>query len=286
MSGIRSILMWAAGSALLAGAGAARAALVTTITQQAAGTDWTQAGIWSNNAAPSAGNTYEALAGGGPTRLRSPMVNPTTFAGDSLQIDANAEIRFKKPGAGASQTANFPGVGGNPGLILNGGLLNTGDDGAVFTVAGRMSVIASSFWDNTTTGGSYVVSNSREFIFSAVMSGGSPLTLQSGRVSDGTNPAPAWELTGVGNTYSGAWNINQGFLKATSSGSLGTGNIAINSSSSTVYGVLETDYDIYNPAATLTIGQYGVMRLDQNDTFAAVTINGTSLASGVYSYRR
>ena len=78
-----------------------------------------------------AGNTYRLLFNNtafgnnqGNTRIRNPAAaGVQTFPGDSLTMDANTEIRPKAVGA----ILNFPGVGGNPGLILNGGVLGAGD---------------------------------------------------------------------------------------------------------------------------------------------------------------
>src|SRR5437868_5781467 len=83
------------------------------------------AGIWlPGNVLPTAGNTYEVTAGGNPSRIRNPTYGGSTltFPGDSLQLNTNTEIRGKT--ATTPTTINFPGVGGNPGLILNGGNLD------------------------------------------------------------------------------------------------------------------------------------------------------------------
>src|SRR5436309_1862639 len=100
-----------------------RAANFTTTTSEGAGTDW-NANIWSSGAAPTAGNTYELISNGtawgnntGNTRVRNPTAaGVQTFAGDSLTLNTNTDIRMKGSGAAI---LNFPGVGGNPGLILN-----------------------------------------------------------------------------------------------------------------------------------------------------------------------
>src|SRR5256885_550317 len=109
---------------------------LTTTNVQAGGQNWTAA-IWKTNglgsaAAPIAGNTYEAVFNGfsignglNNTRIRNPAAaGVQIFPGDSLMMDTNSELRAKTAGA----ILNFPGVGGNPGLILNGGMLNGGDD--------------------------------------------------------------------------------------------------------------------------------------------------------------
>src|ERR1051325_11402472 len=98
-----------------------RAADLTTTNVQASGSDWTTA-IWRTNgtgaaSTPAAGNTYQTIFNGtfignsnSSTRLRSPAVaGIQTFAGDSLTLNANTELRCKQVGA----ILNFPGVGGN-----------------------------------------------------------------------------------------------------------------------------------------------------------------------------
>src|SRR6185436_9161194 len=135
---------------------------------QGSGANWTAA-IWSNapsgtGVAPAAGNTYELISNGtawgnntANTRVRNPATDGLqTFPGDSLTLNTNTDIRFKR---GASTAAisltisHFPGVGGNPGLILNGGILNPGDD-SVFIATGRIHVASQSILSSGDNGGS------------------------------------------------------------------------------------------------------------------------------------
>src|SRR5437867_7109693 len=110
--------------ALLLWAATISAANLTTAVQQGTAANWLAA-IWQPGpVGPTAGNTYECIAGGGPTRVRNPasgsgdpVIGVKTFPGDSLQLDAVSEIRAK----GIGNTINFPGIGGAPGLIFNGG---------------------------------------------------------------------------------------------------------------------------------------------------------------------
>src|SRR5438270_4309212 len=139
---------------------AGRAANLTTTNIQASGANWTAA-IWKTNApgfatntaagvAPVPGNTYEAVYNGistignglSNTRIRPPTSGNATFPGDSLTMRTNTELRFKAGSTG--NIMNFPGVGGNPGLILNGGVLNGGDD-ATFPIRGYIQVVSPSF---------------------------------------------------------------------------------------------------------------------------------------------
>jgi hypothetical protein len=129
--------------------GTSRAALLSTTANQgsSATTGW-NAAIWRTNVdgvltgvtlSPVAGNTYSCVTNGvafgastANTIIRNPFVSGQapiqTFPGDSLTLTNDTEIRFKRIGSGNVPTCDFPGVGGNPGLILRGGLLNPGDD--------------------------------------------------------------------------------------------------------------------------------------------------------------
>src|SRR5437667_894934 len=127
------------------GVGAALAANFTTTVQESTAQKWTDA-IWNPGpVAPTPGNTYECLPGA-PTRIRNPapgsgdaVIGVKTFPGDSLTMDASSEIRVK----GVGNSVNFPGVGGNPGLIMNGGNIDVGD-GWICPILGVVRVKADS----------------------------------------------------------------------------------------------------------------------------------------------
>ena len=81
---------------------------------------------------------YTAFSGGPPFNY----VSLATFPGDSLILNTNTQIRFKHStnytasGSLVSgvpfnyTTNNFPGNFGQPGLVMNGGLLSAGDSGS------------------------------------------------------------------------------------------------------------------------------------------------------------
>ncbi|MEO7675345.1 MAG: hypothetical protein ABIV39_01110, partial [Verrucomicrobiota bacterium] len=118
--------------------------LIMTNVQGSAAATW--AANWKTNGtgtavAPVAGNTYVMAFNGtsigngaANTRLRNLTAPPPaiqTFPGDTLTVGTNTEFRFKTPNA----IVMFPGVGGNAGLLLDGGMLNSGDDGT-FVIGG------------------------------------------------------------------------------------------------------------------------------------------------------
>src|ERR1039457_4063410 len=137
---------WACALLLMCFPGAGHAGTnLTTTTVQAAGQNWTAA-IWRTDGvgtamSPVTGNTYQTVFNGtsigtgtSNTRIRNPAsAGVQTFPGDSLEMDTNTELRTKQAGA----ILSFPGVNGSPGLILNGGMLNGGDD-ATFTITGAI----------------------------------------------------------------------------------------------------------------------------------------------------
>ena len=277
----------------LAATPSVRAANFTTNTQQAAGANW-NAAIWNPGpVSPTAGSTYEVLVGG---RVRPPdgstgaggtgLDGQTfTFPGDSLTLDGvgfsttgqSGELRLKQGFNGA--TFAFPGVGGNPGLIFNGGILNDGDD-RIMTLSGLARVQAGTTSSINPGGGATTdISAPRAFIFSISLTGGGKLALDYGH-DTGT---PALRIDSSNPLFTGDWLVNSGWLKGAGLNSLGFGNIFLNSTQGA--STLDLDYDLNNPAGSLTLaGTTSKLILDQNLTLGAVTINGTSLTPGVHTF--
>src|SRR6185436_3163699 len=137
------------------------------------------------------------------------------FPGDSLTLNPNTEIRAKAAGA----ILDFPGVDGKPGLILNGGVLNAGDD-AVFSLTGNIQLASTSYIAPGDNGGG-ALKPLRGFNIGGKISGpGKLIIFQAGtQVSQ--------ELSGAQNTFSGGVLVKAGWLKGSAVGSLGTGSITI-----------------------------------------------------------
>ncbi len=277
--------------ALLCASGGANGANFTTTTVQASGAAWTAA-IWQGTA-PTAGNTYQEIANGtafgnnqGNTRIRNPAAaGVQTFPGDSLTMDANTEIRPKAVGA----ILNFPGVGGNPGLILNGGALGAGDT-TVFEWRGLINVVSDSLLSPGDNGAGAII-DGRGMKFVAALAGSGSLIVIQGPIN-----VASVEVTSANNLYSGTWIVKAGYLKGSAAGSLGTGNIRIDPAYA-VSGTLvnpatalaagparfEVMYDI-GSTGSLTLANGGIMILHQSCSFSAVSINGTALTPGAHSY--
>src|SRR3954470_3506010 len=163
----------------------AQAAEFTTTTVQGSGATWSGA-IWQGTA-PTAGNTYRCVSNGvafgnnqANTRIRNPAFagGVQTFPGDSLTLDAHTEIRAKQAGA----ILNFPGVSGNPGLILNGGVLNAGDT-TVFEFRGAIRVVGDSLIAPGDNGAGAIV-NGRGIKLNAALTGSKSLILIQGAVTN------------------------------------------------------------------------------------------------------
>jgi hypothetical protein len=268
-----------------------QAANFTTTTSQGAGQNW-NATIWQGTA-PAAGNTYQCIFNGtafgnatANTRVRNPATaGVQTFVGDSLTLDANTEIRAKN----TSAILNFPGVGGNPGLILNGGVLNAGDT-TVFEFRGTIRVAADSLIAPGDNGAGAIV-NGRGIKFNGAVSGNGALIVIQAPIN-----VASMEVISANNLYSGNWIVKAGYLKGSAAGSLGSGNIIVDPSyavSSTLINPatalaagpaqFEVTYDI-NTAGALTLANGGVMLLHQACTFSAVTVQGTILSAGLHTY--
>jgi hypothetical protein len=250
---------------------ATRAANFTTAVQQAGGLNWSQA-IWQpGGVTPTAGNTYECVAGGNPTRIRNPVSGGIqTFPGDSLQLDAATEIRAKIP----LTAIDFPGVGGNAGLIMNGGNLDTGDNGAVFTITGVMLVQAPS----TFTCGDASANDTRGWRVETQIRGSAGLTITKNFATG----VAAVDVLSANNPFTGSWTVNGGLFRASGSGSLGSGNITINPG--TAGASFEPMYDIVSPGSLILSPGNVVMNLHQACSFVGVTINGTALSDGVHDW--
>jgi hypothetical protein len=275
---------------------------LTTTNVQASGANWTAA-IWKTNSpgfatnngaalAPVAANTYEEVFNGitigngvNNTRVRNPATaGLQTFPGQSLRIYTNAELRAKQSGA----ILNFPGVGGNPGLIMDGGLIDAGDD-ATFIVTGRVQIASQSYISHGANGGGGGISANRALNVSAVLSGSGTLVIMNSGLT------LAQQFTCPSNTFSGQWIVQCGWLQGTATNSLGTNSITVdpnytgwltampNATSPAGPARFEVNYDL-NSAGTLTIANGGTMRLHQNCAFTAATINGTALSAGTHYY--
>jgi hypothetical protein len=258
---------------------ATRAAHFTTAVQQGTSANWLQP-IWQPGpVSPTAGNTYECVAGGNPTRIRppasgsgDPVVGVKTFPGNSLQLNAATEIRCKGFSGTTGNIMDFPGVGGNPGLILNGGTLDHGDNGPIYGVTGVVLVQA----DSSITCGDSQADNTRGWLVGAEIRGGANIAITK-NFADGS---PAVELTATNSPFTGNWIVNGGIFKATGSNSLGSGGVTLNPG--VAGSVFEPMYDVVSAGALVISSGNTIMRLHQNCRYASLMIDELSLDPGDY----
>jgi PKD repeat protein/fibronectin type 3 domain-containing protein len=310
---------------------------LTTEVAQAAGSNWGQA-IWVTNApgtyvagtavVPVAGNTYELVPNGAAlafsnapanTRVRNPtaMGSSQTFPGDSLTIDTNCEIRFKDitginngGNLAVVAPANFPGVNNNPGLILDGGLLDDGDNG-IWDIEGRIAVVGqgpdvSVLAPGGNMGNPPVLTEAmRGLIIGGQLSGSGEMAL----VLTPTN-IPVMITNGL-NTFNGNWIIQEGWLIGTTPQCLGSANITVDPLNTNCIiqdypglilesresdptadpsgnipaaeAILDFDYGAVC-TGTLILTNGGLMNLHTNVIFGSLEIEGTILTNGVYTY--
>jgi hypothetical protein len=306
-TGLRTLAAAACCAAgLLGSACSLEAANLQTAASQGAGADWTAA-IWQTNGAgalvgpPVAGNTYELIANASPygnngdTHVRGPQggnapVPAYTFPGDSLTLDTNTEFRFSTATTVANTpgTNIFPGVGGNAGLILKGGVLNTRAASTLAYVGGIIRVDAPSYLSYANNAGQAGAINANSLLnIYGQLNGANNLIIFGGDLTCTSR------ISCLTNTFSGQWFLKSGSLLGAVANSLGTNSITVDpnytlpsSINSTYYSgpaMLEVNYDL-NSAGVLTLINGGQMRLHQNCCFSAVNIEGTPLGAGTHFY--
>jgi len=263
-----------AAGALALSAVPSRAAVITLVSDDASGEDWSTGTHWSDGLPAAAGNDYFVGSGAGKIIRSTNNGTAAVFPGDSLELDATGLFRLKSA-TGGSVSLTL--------LKLNGGALHNGNASNTTTVSGAINVLSASTLDLSSEGSNLVNNGAdvtRFLTIAATLSGSGLLNVGNG----GTAPTAATfatlgnvNVTSTNNTFSGGWNVQSGILHGQSSGSLGTGNITVGAS-----GGFDTDYNVSLPTKSFSLS--GLMQLDQNDTFGNVSINGTPLAAGTYNF--
>ncbi|MEO6034812.1 MAG: immunoglobulin domain-containing protein [Verrucomicrobiota bacterium] len=253
--------------------------------QQAAGLDWDSPNSWSDgtgnntlgvgasiSAASNPGSTYELLPG---SRLRTPPnSNVATFPGNQLTLDGDG-VWVLNPGAGATLSEirfkqPLPGRVNFPRLIMNGGQLDTGNDGLV-SVGGRIDILANTPFNND--GGS-----DRGYIIDALLTGAGNIEFHGyNQVAFQASYTNNLNIAGNANTFSGKWNVVTGVLLGTGANALGTNDMIVGGN-----GAMEATYNINNPNGNLILN--GKMFLHQNHTFRTVSIGSATLGQGTFTF--
>ncbi len=241
-----------------------RAAVITQIRSQEAGTHWNQAttggnDVWSDGNAASGTNDYVNSA----YTLRTPT-STSTFNGKSLTLETGGSLLLKPNGANRVFTVDN--------LILDGGKIIHGQPSITNVyIAGAITLNSDSIYE--ATGSSY-----REATISASITGSSIFDITLGN-------SDRLEISSSFNNFTGEWRVNQfGSEDVTSKGFVASGDGSLGNASVFIDTLVkfDADYDISNPTKSLVMD--GVMTLDQDHTFGSVSIAGNALAAGTYSF--
>jgi hypothetical protein len=205
--------------------------------------------------------------------MRTPASTSTaTFPGALLAVDGDGIFGSASSGkiilkGASSSTVNFPH------LVMNGGSVGNGINSAGNAILGGVIEVASNAVFNASNSGN---GGSIEIAGQLIGNGSVEYHAYSGSTFQ-----PIWvcdlNVSGGNNTFSGTWNVVLGTLVASGNGALGTNTITVGSS-----GALQANYSINNPTGDLILN--GRLNLTQTHRFRSVSVNGTSLAAGQYSF--
>jgi hypothetical protein len=258
-----------------------QAAPITMVqSNNTSGQSWLTVGSWSNNAAPSAGNTY--FVTGTTFTVRTPQTGPAsyTFGGDSLTIN-NGRFLFATLGGGNITVGNL--------TLTNGGMFANGTAGSTQILNGGLAINGSAYVRLHNVG----AEPARNITIASQITGsGNVGLIQKGTLT----------LSGAGNTFSGIWTVGGtgvttpdgtfsnsstviSTLVGSSAGSLGTdSSVSLN-----IWSRLDLNYD-WTTSGSLALASNGgsataiIMTLDQNITVGALSVAGFSFGTGTYDY--
>jgi autotransporter-associated beta strand protein len=254
---------------------------ITNLVVQSGGQSWETGANWSDglpasvSAASKPGSTYYVPAN---TALRSPAnLASATFPGNMLEVQGNGNFAGTIPGSGTSALilkSSNGGIVNFPKLIMNGGqIFNFVDSGGSTVIGGEVNVIA-----NTPVFASEDTS-ARSIRIDAKLTGNG--TIEYRGYSGGGVFQPTWvsslNIAGTNNTYTGTWNVLIGTLVASATNSLGTNTITVATN-----GAIQANYHLNNPDGALILD--GRFNLTRNHTFKSVTVTGTPLSAGTYTF--
>lgn len=238
--------------------------------------DWDTGSYWSNGQSATAtsmgypGSTFEVLSG---AAMRTPASTSTaTFPGALLTVDGNGIFNSAALGKIVLKGANPSAINFSH-LVMNGGTIGNGINNAGSAILGGLIELLSNTIfsaNNTGNGGSIEIA--------AQLVGNGSVEYHA---YNSSTFQPAWvcdlNISGNNNTFSGTWNVVLGTLVASGNCALGTNSITVGTN-----GALQANYSINNPAGGLFLS--GRLNLTQTHRFGFVSVNGTPLAAGQYSF--
>ncbi|MFA6287347.1 MAG: cellulase family glycosylhydrolase [Opitutaceae bacterium] len=240
----------------------AHAATVTQTVNSGSDTAHWGTALWGTPAAvPTAGNDY--ISDGAVTSaLRTGNFTNSAFVGNTLTMRNGATLVVKT----TNTTANF---------ILESGAVLAMSENGTDTILGSVLVAASQ--SATFNSGD----SGRILAFNAVISGAGNIAIAQSTNTGGYTGEIRVQNTS--STFSGTWTVNGGVLAGTTAGAFGTGDFVVNNN-----GKLDIRANFGGPSTTssLTLNTGGLLDLSNgfSYTFAAVTVGGTALPPGTYTY--
>ena len=239
----------------------AQAATVNQLSSAGGANGWMDPAKWSNTAAPSSANDYYNSG----LEIRNPYAanGPAAFAGNSLVITNGG--RLKMHGNQDPIISNLTIAAGCEMRTVGSRQLN-GNSLAV-TGSGTLTVD--------------VESNRRLTINSemTVAASVSSIRIHASQLHPMTPPTlGGLYLTDPDNTFSGTWDVEEGYLKGVG---FGSGSFIVGNT-----GYLDFDAGFTNVQGALVVensGSGGIVLLDQDVKVGGATIWGEELAGGVYT---
>lgn len=259
---------------------ALRSAPITMVqSNTASGQSWLTTPSWSNNAAPSAGNSYFVTGTTFTVRTPQSAAASYTFGGDSLTIN-NARMLFATLG-GSNITVNDL-------TLMNGGMFSNGTS-ATQVLHGTLNIDGSAFVRLHTVG----AEAGRNITISSQLTGsGNVGLIQKGTLTlSGTNSTftGTWTVGGTGVTIPDGTYSNSSTLISTLVCST-AGSLGVNSSVTlNTWSRFDLNYD-WATTGSLTLADNGgsatsiIMTLDQNITVGAFSVAGFLFDAGTYAY--
>lgn len=245
------------------------AATVTMVNTNASGESWATAGDWSNSQAASSSHDYVVNAN---FQVRPVQTGGSqTFPGLNLTLNGTGSLTTDGTLGLAQDTNSTTNVAN---LFVNGGVIVATTNGLTQTLAGSLTFGGPG--GTIRTGGNTTAARNIT-VASSILGSGTITAYQRGTIL----------LTGSGNSFAGTWSIggltNSATLFTTfdaqSANSLGT-NSSVNLNA---FASLDVDYD-WSTSGSLTLNTNGVLILDQALTVGSLTIGGSPLGAGNYSF--
>ena len=239
------------------------------------GSSWNDAAVWGGNEVVPE-NIYNT--NGYSLRTADSVSEPAymdTFNGGQLIVG---------PGAGGgtgyvmvkSSAGDTP-ININANYLFDGGQIHVGNDG-VFNFGGTITMTENGMEIRQRGRGGFT----RQLHFVVPITGSGPIDVFC---DEGGGELHGDVYLDSANAYSGLWSLGVGGNQEMNTFFTAPGSVGNNADMLIgVNGVVDIDYDVAFSTGTLAIQSGGLLILDQDHTFAGITLAGNNLAVGAYDY--